>query len=515
MMRQEHADWHELTRSIHQNRAANALYYKPVCVIAAIDLADGGGLVTDMLHSELIIRQFEQYVRIVFPKRASKGWWPLWFLANDGLWNFAKKGKPLSKANLAVRPTTRNKTLERFDRQVIAPEYRALWDTADHRKVLRDHMLAIMNRYSECKPLVRALFDPNVIDEPEKWPGQDEVDGYIRSLDGQGDLFDKDEPDSKKSKGRSAAAVRKALTEFEVSSLPPASAVGPILEVTGVAPIAASALPHREVTKLQVALYMALHQKCLLLNQLASNSNRAAHLYPALGQMIAATQVAPENSNGYLIWSPGNSLRRLLAAELRGRDEADPDDPLLTDRMQELLADVVEQFNVYATTDGLIALLDQAKTGPAIRSNFSGPLDAGNDLVGALRKAPDILTEETTRILEAATQNAQNAKAVSGFDADQAVANAVEIQRNSAGSILRNAVLELKNYVGRAKGATKLAIDGAVKQLGAEIIKALPIASFVHSTRDAFIALWQGTTSFDSVNHFVTLVREFFAHYRG
>lgn len=125
-MPREHNDWTELTRSIHQNRASNALFYKPVCVIAAIDLADAGGLVSDMLYAELIIRKFEQYVSVAYPSRASKGWWPLWFLANDGLWTFSKRGKLLSKADLAIRPTTKNKTLQRFDRQAIAPEYRDL-----------------------------------------------------------------------------------------------------------------------------------------------------------------------------------------------------------------------------------------------------------------------------------------------------------------------------------------------------------------------------------------------------
>ena len=101
----EHHSWIELTRSIHQNRASNALFYKPVCVIAALDLADAGGLVSDMLYAELIIRKFEQYVTIAFPSRASKGWWPLWFLANDGIWNFSRKGKALSKADLAIMST--------------------------------------------------------------------------------------------------------------------------------------------------------------------------------------------------------------------------------------------------------------------------------------------------------------------------------------------------------------------------------------------------------------------------
>ena len=57
-MARENADWDKLIRSIRGNRAGKATFYKPVCVIAAIDLADIGRLDSDLLHSELILRRF-------------------------------------------------------------------------------------------------------------------------------------------------------------------------------------------------------------------------------------------------------------------------------------------------------------------------------------------------------------------------------------------------------------------------------------------------------------------------
>jgi hypothetical protein len=514
-MPRDHHDWNELTSSIHANRASNALFYKPVCVVAAIDLADAGGLVSDMLYAELIIRKFEQYVSIAFPKRASKGWLPLWFLANDGLWNFSKKGKLLSKADLANRPTTKNKTLQRFDRQVIAPEYRSLWNSPAQRKILRDQMLSIMNRYPESKLLVRALFDREVTDQPDKWPGEAAVNAYFSDLTGQGDLFQETEPDAETKNWRSAAAVRKALSTFDINNLPPISSVGPNLEVSGSTPITISAQPNREVTKAQFVLYAELLEKARELDGLASNSNRAAHLRPALEKLIKALEGPPAESSGYSIWSPGNTLRRLLVADLRARDAKDPDDPPLTERIGEMLSDVVEQFNVYATTDHLVTLLDRARSGPAGRADLWGPLDAGSELVAALRKTPQIVTPEATQILEVATQNAESARDITGFDAEQALVNAVEIQRNAAGGILRNAVVEIRKLAGKAKGGGKLLGEGIVKQLGAEIVKVLPIAYFVNSAREAFTALWRGTTNSESVNQLISLVRDFFTHFRG
>lgn len=512
-MAREHRDWNELTRSIHQNRASNALFYKPVCVIAAIDLADAGGLVSDMLYAELLIRKFEQYVTIAFPSRASKGWWPLWFLANDGLWTFSRKGKLLSKADLASRPTTKNKTLERFDRQAIAPEYRALWDDAAQRKTLRDQMLAIMNRYPESKVLVRALFDPALIDQPDKWPSEEAVDRYLNDLTGQGDLFDRSAVGLDVS-WRSAADVRKALSTFDIAGLPATTPIGPSLEITGETPIAISDGTYREITSAQKELYEDLRQKCLQLASVADSSNRAAHLGPALSRLILALDGPVETSSGYLIWSSGNTLRRLLVADIRARKVDDPDDPPLTDIAGELLNDLVEHFNVYAKVDHLVSLLDHAKSGPVGRTDLSNALDAGSEIVAALRQVPDIVTADAARVLEDATQNAQNAKGAAGMDAEHAVTNAVEIQRNTAGGILRNAALEIKKFAQKFKGPSKTLGEGALKQLGAEAIKLLPITLLVNSARDAFVALWQGTTSSEIVNYFVGLIRDFFMHLR-
>lgn len=205
----------------------------------------------------------------------------------------------------------------------------------------------------------------------------------------------------------------------------------------------------------------------------------------------------------------------MLVAELRAREAKDPDDPPLTERVGEMLSDVVEQFNVYATTDHLVTLLDRARGGPASQSELAGPLDAGTELVLALRNTPEIVTPEATQILETATQNAESAREIAGFDAEQAVINAIEIQRNAAGGILRNAILEIKKFAGRAKGAAKLLGDGMIKQFGAEVVKVLPIAYFVNTAREAFAALWQGTTNSESVKQLIGLIRDFFTHFRG
>jgi hypothetical protein len=514
-MARERTDWRNLTDSVRLNRAGNAPFYKPVCVIAAIDQADNGGLVSDMLYAELILRRFGDYVSTAYPERASAGWQPLWYLANDGLWTFSKKGKRLTKAALETRPTTKNKALQRFDRQAIAPEYRALWDQPAQRKILRDEMLSIMNRYPESKVLVRALFDPAVVDQPDKWPSEQAIEEYFQDLSGQGELF-RDRGDGAPAKPLTPAAASKALLAISEDQLPAPNVVGPSFEATGDVPIKLSPAPVRDVTQAQTDLYGALLQKCQSLEALASTSgNSAAHIRPTLAALASALESDATRSNGYLIWSHGNTLRQLLEADQRDRAAEDYDNPPLPNRLGVLLNDLVEQFNVYAITDPLVALLDRAKPGPAGRTDFVRRLEAGTGIVEQLRASPGILTPEATAVLETATENAQNAKEASGINAEQAVVNGVEIQRSGARAILQNALIEVRKLFGQTPVVLKKVGEGAAKQAGAETVKALPIASFVDRAGDFFIALWHGTTSSDSVKHIIALIRMLFGSYKG
>jgi hypothetical protein len=515
-MAREKTDWNALIRSIHHNRSGNALFYKPVCVIAAIDLADIGRLDSDLLHSELILRRFSDYVSVSFPERANAGWQPLWYLANDGMWTFSKKGKRLTKAMLEARPSTKNKAIQRFDTQTIAPEYRALWESSDQRKTLRDQMLLMIAQDADSRSLLRALFDPSSFANPDRWPSDAMIEDYLQSLSVQGDLFRDHSSAASEPKPLSASAVRKAVLAFDPEELPQPSPVGPSFEVTGDAPIGLSPGVRRDVTGAQADLYAVLALKCQALEaQAATSHNLTAHIRPALNALIAALNDDPAQSNAYLIWSYGNTLRRLQEADARAQEETDPDDRPLPGRTRELLGDVVEQFNVYAMTDHIVGLLDRAKPGPAGRIELLNKLDAGAGLVEAISASSGILTADAAEVLETSTQTALDAKQSTGLNADQALINAVEIQRNGARAILHNAWLEMKNFAERIKGSGKEFALGAVKQLGAETVKLLPLTTFVHGARDQLVALWHGAANSGTVTYIVGLVREFLNLFRN
>lgn len=508
-MVRERLDWNGLVRSIRGNRAGKATYYKPVCVIAAIDLANIGRLDSDLLHSELIIRRFSEYVSAVFPDRAGAGWQPLWFLANDGLWTFSKKGKRLTRQEIREGLSTKNTAFARFDTQAIASDYQALWNNPAQRKVLRDQMLLILARDPENRALLRTLFDPEAFGDPERWPADDEIDLRLQALTDQLKLFtvtESDGPEPRK-------VTREALLAFDSQGLPKASAVGPIFEETGRTPIRLTAAPG-EGSPAQADFQVALAGKCQHLETLAAATNRATHILPSLRGMIDALTTAPSQSTSYLVWSHGNTLRRLHDAELRALESDDPEAPPLPERLGELLGDVVEQFNVYALTDPIVGLLDRAKSGPEKRSKSLRSLQAGVTLVAAIRRTPEIVDPEAALVLETATTSAQSAEDAPGFNTDQAIVNAVEIQRNGARAILVNALQEVRNVFTKAKGLGKVTVEGAAKQVGVEIVKQLPIAAFVAGVQNLFIALWKGVAGSEQVQQLVSLIRDLISHLR-
>lgn len=492
---QQRKDWNALIRSIRRGRAPSARFFKPVCVIAAIDLADRGSLVSDLLHSELIVRQFADYVEPFFPERASSGWQPLWFLSNDGLWTFFRKGKALDRASFDNgMPRTKKKLFEKFDTQLISPGYKQLWDSSQSRKELRDQMLLMLDADTECRALVAPLLHPDRFAPPESWPDEAEISAYLDGVREQYDLFagqSKTAVASDDVAAGAAAGACDALVAFDVDALPAATAIGPEFQVNGTAPIRL-AHPPRSMDSVQRELYLLLRAKCAVLRRaVPASTNRMVQLRAPVDQFAAALQAEPAATSGHVIWAHGNTLRRLNDADIRARSSSNPDVEPLPEDIGELLSDLVEQFNVYAQQDALMRQLDNARIGPAGRAELLERLQAGRNIVSAAQANPQVLEPRAAELLATATNTADQAAAMTGLNADQAIVNTVEMQRNGARAMVRSALLEFKDWFAKTKEARKTVTEGALKQAG-EVIKQLPFIHFVNSTAKYLRELWKG-----------------------
>ncbi len=66
--------WAALIASIRRRRAPDARFFKPVCLIGAIDLSNEGLLDPAKLNAEAIVSRFKAYVSLIFEGRAEMGW---------------------------------------------------------------------------------------------------------------------------------------------------------------------------------------------------------------------------------------------------------------------------------------------------------------------------------------------------------------------------------------------------------------------------------------------------------
>ncbi len=477
-------------------------------MIAAVDLADRGKLESDLLHSELIVRQFAEYVEPIFPERAASGWQPLWFLSNDGLWTFYKKGKPLDRVSFENgMPRTKKKLFERIDIQAITPTYKTLWESPEARKELRDEMLLMLGSDAECHALVAPLLDPARFHSPEQWPNEAEVDAYLEAIRGQYNLFGSQQVVELAPEALTRANACDALAAFDVDALPAATPVGPELVATGTAPITLERTP-ANVSAIQRELYFLVREKCsVFLKVLPSTSNRAAQLRRPVNRFAAALQPEPEKAQCHIIWSHGNTLRRLNDADIRARSSANPDIVPLPEDIGELLSDLVEQFNVYALHEPLLRTLDNARIGPTGRAELIERFEAGRKILEAAERASNIWEPQAAEVLSTATITAERALETSGLNADQAIANSVEMQRNGARAILLSAVMEFKNWFKKTKGARKSLAEGAFKEAGAEAIRQLKFVQFVNGAARLLRELWKGHDSSSIVEKVIEWIR--------
>lgn len=184
--------WAALIASIRRRRAPDARFFKPVCLIGAIDLSNEGLLDPAKLNAEAIVSRFKAYVSLIFEGRAEMGWKPLWHLSNDGLWNFYANGVALEPDDFGAdrKPGTKSILFNRFQVLVVNERYRELWEDEAQRAELRRAMLSILANDDEgCRLFARQLFHADLAMKRDQWPSEEEVIRELRLSEEQLDLF--------------------------------------------------------------------------------------------------------------------------------------------------------------------------------------------------------------------------------------------------------------------------------------------------------------------------------------
>lgn len=185
--------WIHLVSSIRRRRAPEARFFKPVCLIAALDISNEGLIDPERVNAEAVLSRFRAYVSKIFKGRAEMGWKPLWHLSKDGLWTFYGNGVALKPEDFGTdAPGTKSILFNRFQDLVINEPYMTLWQDKVQRQELRRSMLIMLaNDDDDCQRFARQLFRPELALNPRQWPSEEEVMSELRLFREQLDLFGK------------------------------------------------------------------------------------------------------------------------------------------------------------------------------------------------------------------------------------------------------------------------------------------------------------------------------------
>lgn len=489
--------WDRVVSSIRRNRAPEARFFKPVCVIAAIDLAEEGLLAPRLLNADAIINRFGAYVSLVDSSRAKSGWQPLWHLASDGLWTFSSQGQRVGPEAFAPRglPRSRKALVAVFDRLAINDSLVPLWSTVGEREALRRQMLILLADDSDpdCRALVKPLLHATRAFEPKSWPSDQEVQRALRDWRAQLPLF---ETDVALDELTSDEDRKQAFLSFDLRRLPRQSPRGQKFKVGSDGPITLETEAGSPALSDQADLLKGVAIKTAkLLAALPANRNSTASLRV---DVLAFSSALGQDNNiprPQIFWTWGNTLRRCLDIDLRVRRNPDAMRESLPEDVGEMLGDLVQQFNLYAFFDERLSAFDRNSLGPKGRAEALIELEAGGRLVGAVQATTGIMDAEATDVLRLSARSAESAADQPGINADQAIANALEVQRNGVGAILRRSIMYCVRVVN----------EGAVREVGAQITKNV-FVRFVSTNREQILSLFGDNQAGEAIRHLLRLL---------
>lgn len=170
--------WDDLVASVRARRSRDAPFFKPVCLIAVVDLIDERALDTAAMDADRIVERVDKLVEGVHRGRADMRWRPVWHLSNDGAWVFTKGGRRIGPEDFepARKPDSLREWRASFDRLAVPAEMVDHWRSPADRAALRRAALAMLETGdAACQSLALNLVDAiptSAVAEPALHGGQ-------------------------------------------------------------------------------------------------------------------------------------------------------------------------------------------------------------------------------------------------------------------------------------------------------------------------------------------------------
>lgn len=179
------APWGDLIKSVAARRSRDAPFFKPVCLMAMVDLITEGRIDPDDIDVDQLEKRISVMVNGIHAGRPDMRWRPIWHLSNDGAWTHSKAGRPIGPDDFdpARKPDSWREWRDSFDRVAVPPAMLTHWRSARDRSALRRAALIMLETGNEaCRSLAAKWHGGSVHDTIEL------IDGM--PTDGQGFLTD-------------------------------------------------------------------------------------------------------------------------------------------------------------------------------------------------------------------------------------------------------------------------------------------------------------------------------------
>lgn len=145
------APWTDLVKSAAARRSRDAPFFKPVCLVAIIDLIEEGRVDPADIDVEHLLERVSKMVEDVHIGRPDMRWRPIWHLSNDGAWNYTKAGRRIGPEDFepARKPDSLREWRQSFDKVAVPTAMLPHWQSATDRAALRHAAWAMLENGDE------------------------------------------------------------------------------------------------------------------------------------------------------------------------------------------------------------------------------------------------------------------------------------------------------------------------------------------------------------------------------
>ena len=309
-------------------------------------------------------------------------------------------------------------------------------------------------------------------------------------------------------------SIEELAGRFDESDLPDQQPAPLQLVVVAGEPIRLRPDTVGDYDRAQAELHEELTYAATALLAACGDDNRRAALGADVQRYVRALGDGLQAVQPRKLWGAGNTLRRLLEADVFARTREDADDPPLPEFASARLADLVDKHNVFSAGDATLLELDNQSLGPIDPAFAQRALDAGEGISRPLLRSPLVIEAEAAGAISEAARNARAAINSDSLNSHRLLRLSIFGLRNAAAALVRAAWLGLRKLSEEGYkrwdqfAGAALPVAGRGVGSGAGLAGAAAVVAFVSGHAPELAALLEGAKGSAAANQLLLKILE-------